>query len=267
MKIGINVRVMGAQSSRDTISSILKQAEAAGVESAWIVDHIAIPPDDAEGSGGRYLDPITTLAWMAGQTETIKIGTSVLILPYRPMLPTAKAIATIQELSNERLLLGVGIGWMDSEFKALGVDRHQRGRISDETLAFINQCFSNDVMSANGQDFLFKPRPAKPPIYIGGGAPHALERAIKYGDGWLPMGRIEKLKPSIEEYKARSFEQTGRVGEVVTFASLGDDLESAVTTLHTYSEAGVDRIIIGRPYESADDWLPTFELLRQLKDA
>ena len=66
---------MGSQSSRKTISTILKQAEAAGVESAWIVDHIAIPPDDAEGSGGRYLDPITTLAWMAGQTQSIKIGT------------------------------------------------------------------------------------------------------------------------------------------------------------------------------------------------
>ena len=129
MKIGINIRVMGPQSSRNTITSILKQAESAGVESAWIVDHIAIPPDEAEGSGGRYLDPLTSLAWMAGQTQSIMIGTSVLILPYRPKLPTAKAIATIQELSSERLLLGVGIGWMDPEFRALGVDRHQRGRL------------------------------------------------------------------------------------------------------------------------------------------
>jgi len=112
VKIGINIRVMGPQSSRSTITSILKQAEAAGVESAWIVDHVAIPPDEAKGSGGRYLDPVTTLAWMAGQTQSIKIGTSVLILPYRPKLPTAKAIATIQELSGGRFLLGVG-GWLD----------------------------------------------------------------------------------------------------------------------------------------------------------
>ena len=137
MKIGINIRVMGPQSSRNTITSILKQAESAGVESAWIVDHIAIPPDEAEGSGGRYLDPLTSLAWMAGQTQSIMIGTSVLILACRPKLPTAKAIATIRELSGERLLLGVGIGWMVPEFRALRVDRHQRGRVSDETLAFL----------------------------------------------------------------------------------------------------------------------------------
>ena len=88
---------MGEQSSPDIIQTILTQADQAGIESAWIVDHIAIPPDDSEGSGGRYLDPLTTLAWMAAQTSNIKIGTSVLILPYRPPLPTAKALATIQE--------------------------------------------------------------------------------------------------------------------------------------------------------------------------
>ena len=74
MKIGINIRVMGPQSTAETISSLLSAAEDAGVESAWIVDHIAIPPDDSEGSGGRYLDPLATLAWMAGQTNKIKIG-------------------------------------------------------------------------------------------------------------------------------------------------------------------------------------------------
>ena len=75
---------MGPQSSSDIISTILKAADAAGIESAWIVDHIAIPPDDSEGSGGRYLDPLTTLGWMAAQTHQIMIGTSVLVLPYRP---------------------------------------------------------------------------------------------------------------------------------------------------------------------------------------
>lgn len=256
---------MGPQSSRNTISTILKQAEAAGVESAWIVDHIAIPPDDAEGSEGRYLDPITTLAWMAGQTQSIKIGTSVLILPYRSKLPTVKAIATIQELSGGRLLLGVGIGWMDPEFRALGVDRHQRGRISDETLAFLHECFDNDVVTANGQSFLFKPRPARPPIYIGGSAPHAIDRALKYGDGWLPMGRLENIAPQIREYRERSEESHGKPGEVVTFASLPEgDIDGATEMISHYEAAGVTRVIIGRTYESAEDWAPTFELLSAL---
>ena len=267
MKTGINIRVMGPQSSRSIIQSILQQAEAAGIESAWIVDHLAIPPDDAEGSDGRYLDPLITLAWMAGQTETIKIGTSVLILPYRPMLPTAKAIATIAELSNDRLLLGVGVGWMASEFNALGVSSKHRGRIADETLAFIHECFSQDTVSRNGQPFLFRPRPARPPIYIGGAAPHAIDRAIKYGDGWLPMGRLDKLMPLIEEYKLRSLEVNGKAGEVVTFTSVHEmSVDEATEHLKRYEQAGVDRVIIGQPYVDDGDWEPTLRILESVRD-
>lgn len=265
MKLGINIRVMGPQSSRDTISSILKQAESIGVDSAWIVDHIAIPPDDAEGSDGRYLDPLATLAWMAGQTSSIRIGTSVLILPYRPKLPTAKAIATIQELSGNRLLLGVGIGWMKPEFKALGIDLSQRGRISDETLQFFHECFTNDVVEANGQPFLFRPRPVRPPIYVGGGAPHAIDRAIRYGDGWLPMGSLDKIKDDIQRYREKSAAETGKAGEIVTFSSLeGLGVSEAQDRITAYQEAGVTRLILGQKYETVDDWQGTFELLQQI---
>lgn len=256
---------MGPQSSRDTISSILKQAESIGVESAWIVDHIAIPPDDAEGSGGRYLDPLATLAWMAGQTSTIKIGTSVLILPYRPKLPTAKAIATIQELSDNRLLLGVGIGWMKPEFKALGIQLSQRGKISDETLQFFHDCFSNDVVESNGQPFLFRPQPPRPPIYVGGGAPHAIERAIKFGDGWLPMGSLEKIKDDIQLYREKSQAEKGAPGEVVTFSSIeGLTAAEAQDRIKSYEEAGVTRLILGQKYDSVDDWQAAFEVLQQV---
>lgn len=266
MKLGINIRIMGGQSSREIISQILRQAEDTGVESAWIVDHIAIPPDDAEGSGGRYLDPLSTLAWMAGQTSHIKIGTSVLVLPYRPKLPTAKSIATIQELSDNRLLLGVGIGWMEPEFAALGVDRRQRGALSDDMLAFLHECFEHDEVSLNDQAFLFLPRPQRPPIYIGGSAPHAVERALRFGDGWLPMGRLSTLTPQIADYKARALAETGRPGEVVTFVTLPDrDPGAARAMLDKYAAAGVDRLIIGQPYETAADWAPTFDILQQLK--
>ena len=256
---------MGPQSSRDTLATLLRRAEAIGVESAWIVDHVAIPPDDAEGSDGRYLDPLATLAWMAGQTSSIRIGTSVLILPYRPKLPTAKSIATIQELSGNRLLLGVGIGWMDAEFRALGIDRHRRGNISDDTLQFFHDCFSNDLVEAHGQPFLFRPRPARPPIYIGGGAPHAIERALKYGDGWMPMGSLNKIKGDIAEYRRRSEARNGKPGEVVTFSSIeGLGYEQALERLRSYEEAGVTRVILGQKYDTADDWQPGFELLEQL---
>ena len=264
MKLGINIRVMGSQSTPEIISKIIQAADDAGIESAWIVDHIAIPPDDSEGSGGRYLDPITTLAWLTSRTEQIKIGTSVLILPYRPKLPTAKSIATIQELSGGRLLLGVGVGWMEPEFKALGVPRSSRGRVTDETLDFLNRCFADDVVSENGQDFLFWPRPAKPPIYIGGGPKHAIDRALKYGDGWLPMGSLEKLRSPVADFKARAVE-AGHPGEVVSFAGLDDNDEAAnLALIQNYQEAGFTRLVIGKSYQNAEQWLPTIEMIAKL---
>ena len=104
--------------------------------------------------------------WPVG-TTTINVAVGVLIVPYRPALPTAKQVATVQELSGGRLILGLAVGWMDAEFKALGVNRHERGKITDETLEFFRECFEQDVVSRYGQAFIFSPRPAAPPIYIG----------------------------------------------------------------------------------------------------
>ena len=114
MQFGIALRLMGTAANASVLRESARRAEEAGLDALWVPDHIAIPPDDAEGSGGRYLDPLTSLAWLASATERMRIGTAVLVLPYRPPLPTAKAIATIQELSGGRLELGVGVGWMDA---------------------------------------------------------------------------------------------------------------------------------------------------------
>src|SRR5688572_33222501 len=132
MQLGVAVRSMGPQSRPDVLLECVRIAERSGLADIWVVDHVAIPPDDAEGSGGRYLDPLTALAWLAGATERIGLGTAVLVVPYRPALPTAKVIATLQELSGGRLALGVGAGWMEAEFRALGVPRERReiGRAS-----------------------------------------------------------------------------------------------------------------------------------------
>src|SRR2546428_7507184 len=135
MRLGVVVRNMGAQSTRETLVAVARAADALpAVADVWVVDHIAIPPDDAEGSDGRYLDPLATLAFLAGVTTRVGLGSGVLVVPYRPALATAKWIATVQELSGGRLRLGVGTGWMAPEFRALGVDYARRGRITDETL-------------------------------------------------------------------------------------------------------------------------------------
>src|SRR5205823_4106164 len=113
MEVGVVLRNMGPQSTRETLVAAARAADALpAIADLWVVDHIAIPPDDAEGSDGRYLDPLATLAYLAGVTTRVGLGTAVLVLPYRPALPTAKWIATVQELSGGRPSLGVGAGWM-----------------------------------------------------------------------------------------------------------------------------------------------------------
>src|SRR5262245_34493242 len=198
VELGIAVRSMGPQSRPEVLLACVRAAERAGLADVWVQDHVAIPPDDAEGSGGRYLDPLTALAWLAGQTSRIGLGTGVLILPYRPALPTAKAVATVQELSGGRLRLGVGVGWMEAEFRPLGLPGSRRGGIADATLELLLRCFAADVANANGQDFLFLPRPQRPPVYVGGSGEPALRRAVRFGDGWMPMtGDPAKLAPQV----------------------------------------------------------------------
>jgi len=263
MKIGITVRNMGPESSRELMVRCAKAAEKADLDDLWIQDHIAIAPDDAEGSGGRYLDPLTTLAYLAASTETIGLGTGVLNLPFRAPLPTAKAIATVQELSQGRLQLGIGVGWMGSEFRALGIERKQRGRLTNEGLAFIRRCFdgdgegdSGDVMESNGQPFLFLPRPECPPIYIGGSVPHALERTVAYGDGWLPMaGDPKKLREPIQqlnELAAKAGKPTPEV-KVMTALPLSDSAK-AIELANAMREVGVTSLVHGARYQRFDEF-------------
>jgi probable F420-dependent oxidoreductase len=245
MKLGLYLRNMGAQSTREAIVACARAAEDAGIDDLWVADHIAIPPDDAEGSDGRYLDPLATLAYLAGITSRIRLGVGVLVLPYRPPLATAKWIATIQELSDGRLLLGVGAGWMEAEFRALGIRRPERGRITDATLAFLNDCFSHDEVEANGQRFLFRPRPPRPPIFVGGAAPHALRRAVKFGDGWMPMfANPAALRPLIEQLR-RDMTAAGKpAAEVVAVTSLAlDDGVRAAEQMRQLADVGVTRLV------------------------
>jgi len=263
MHIGATIRNMGTQSTSQTILGCARAAEERRIESIWITDHIAIPPDDAEGSDGRYLDTLTTLAWIGGATDNIKLGSGVLIVPYRAKLPTAKQIATLQELCNNRLLLGVGIGWMDSEFRALGVDRHQRGKITDDTLAFINSAFADDVVSLNGQNFLFKPRPDKPPILIGGSAPHALKRAAEFGDGWLPMAKNPaQIAEAVREYRHLTDALGKPRGSVTVMTALPlDDRSVCNAMLDDYRALAIDRVVCAINYADVDEYAAQLDRL------
>jgi probable F420-dependent oxidoreductase len=267
VKLGIALRVMGPQSTAAVLVPCARGAESAGLDCVWVADHVAIPPDDAEGSGGRYLDPLAALAYLAGATQRIGLGTGVLILPYRPPLPTAKVIATVQELSGGRIRLGVGVGWMAPEFRALGVDRHRRGRLTDETLAFFERCFSGDVVESNGQPFLFLPRPPRPPVLVGGAPPHALARAARFGSGWMPMiGDPERLAPHTADLRAR-FAAAGKPPpEVVVLAPLPlDDPPRARDQLSRLASAGATHVVHALRYADAAEFARRAEALAKLR--
>ena len=269
MQVGISIRLMGPQSTRETIAECARAAEEAELDDLWVPDHIAIPPDDAEGSGGRYLDALASLAWLAGRTERIGLGTGVLILPYRPALPTAKVVATVQELSGGRLRLGVGIGWMDAEFRATGVKRSRRGAISDETLAFLRDCFEHDTVRSHGQPFLFRPRPKRPPIYVGGAPPHALRRAVAYGDGWMPIARDpESLGAPIAELRALAEAEGKPPPEVIALTGLPlADLDASVERARAFSRVGVTQLVSGTRYDTAADFTPQAAQLGKVRRA
>ncbi len=266
MEFATTVRNMGEESTAQVMLGCAQAAESRGIESVWITDHIAIAPDNAEGSGGRYLDTLTTLAWLAGATTHIKLGSGVLIVPYRAKLPTAKQIATLQELSGGRLLLGVGIGWMDDEFRALGIDRHQRGRITDDTLGFLRECFAADEVNLNGQPFLFKPRPPRPPILVGGAAPHALRRAVALGDGWLPMAREPgQIAGAIAQYRQMTSDAGKPPGSVSVMTGLPlADPDAARAMIAQYRAMGVDRLVCAIRYADVAGYAAELDKLQPL---
>jgi probable F420-dependent oxidoreductase len=260
---------MGPEATRACLLHCARRAEELGLDHIWAVDHIAIPPDDAEGSNGRYLDPLAVLAFLAAATERIGLGVSVLVLPYRPALPTAKWIATIQELSGGRLHFGIGAGWMAPEFRALGIDRTRRGQITDDTIDFVRGCFgaTDDIVEAHGQPFLFRPRPARPPIYVGGMNEPALRRAVRIGDGWMPMGvDPEKLRPKAARLTELA-QSAGRDAlEIILIGGLPADQTEAEDTLRACVGLGATQYIQASRYASESEFDRLAERLADLRE-
>ena len=251
MKYGIAIRNMGPQSSRKTIRECARIAEQAGFDALFVSDHLCIPPDQTEGSGGRYLDVLATLAFLAGATERIRLGVSVLVIPYRPAVLTAKQIATIQELSGERMILGVGVGWMKPEFDALGIDIKKRGAITTETLAVLHHLWNSaEARPYEGKlvkfpAFVFLPRPARPPIWIGGNSAAAQERVLKFGDGWHPMLRSAELKPAVDALKAKIIAGGRTAPEIIVRRGLKlEDPSAARAKMNADREAGATYFIL-----------------------
>jgi probable F420-dependent oxidoreductase len=191
---------MGQQASGAALASFAQRAEALGYHSGWVSDHIAWPADIAskypytpDGSFPApqdmpWLDPIGTLFFVAGCTERLRLGTTVLILPYRPPVQTAKALASLDVVSAGRLILGVGVGWMQEEADVLGMPFDHRGQRSDEQLEIFRALFTDAHPSHQGRFYEFPPVGFEPkpvqtplPIWVGGNTEAAYRRVARYG--------------------------------------------------------------------------------------
>jgi probable F420-dependent oxidoreductase len=191
MQLGIHLPHIGRKAGPESIRRAAIQAEQLGFDDVWVSEHIIVPQSSPYPPSPNFWDPVVTLTWAAAVTSRVRLGTSVLVLPLRHPLPLAKELATLQNLSQGRLILGAGVGWLEAEFDALGVPFQQRGRRMDEGIAMMRAVWSDDPVTfearwipARIDTMRSQPLPVVPiPIWIGGGSDAALRRALRQ-DGW-----------------------------------------------------------------------------------
>ena len=278
MKFGFSIPTRGPLANPDSLAALARKGEELGFGFVSVSDHVVIPRDIASrypynetgefagAADGECLEQLTLLTYLAARTETIRLLTSVMVLPHRPPVLTAKILATIDVLSGGRLMLGCGVGWMREEFEALGAPPFdQRGAVGDDYIRVFKELWTSDNPSfdssyASFSNIDFSPRPVQkphPPIWIGGESPPALRRAALLGDVWYPIGANPRYPVgTLEQYasyadRVRGYaREGGRDPSELGFAySVGwyNDRESQT------GADGQRRRFTGAPRQIADD--------------
>lgn len=196
MKFGVKLPQFGPGTDADLMLRWAKFAEAIGFDFILTGDHAALTPEVLEDYPAPYYEPFTTMAWLAGQTTHIKLGFTVLVVPYRHPAHIAHLTSTLDQLSGGRLIVGVGVGWAGSEFEVLGTPFKERGAVTDDYLEATKLLWTKESASYDGRYVSFKdvtvsPGPLQsphPPVWVGGSSRPAIRRAVKFGDAWHPIG-------------------------------------------------------------------------------
>src|SRR5256885_11235607 len=175
--LGVNVPNFGPGTEPGVLRCWAQTVEGLGFDLLMISDHVAVTPDVAEQYPAPFYEPFTTLAWLAGITGRVRLGTTVLIVPYRHPLLIARMAANLNDLSGGRLVLGVGAGWAVQEFGALGVPFAQRGKLTDDYLRVVRAAWED------AEDY----RGGRIPIWVGGNSDAGLRRAVRLGEAWHPL--------------------------------------------------------------------------------
>jgi probable F420-dependent oxidoreductase len=273
MRYGFYLPTRGPTATRDAILGLAREGERLGLHSAMVADHVVFPlssdsayPYTLDGKhpgGGDALESLSILGVVAGATERLRLVTSVLVLPYRNPVLTAKMVASLDVLSGGRITLGVGVGWLKEEFEALdSPDFERRGAVTDEWLTIFKQLWTTSPASFAGRfygytDIRAEPFPTQkphPPIWVGGHSRAALRRTARHGDGWHPVGAIAASPLLPDEMRAllatlkQMTEAEGR-----DFASLTISYKAPLYDAAVPDRDGSRRSFSGTPQQIADD--------------
>jgi probable F420-dependent oxidoreductase len=209
MEFGVSLPGRGPLATPESILQLATKADTLRYDSLFVTDHVVLPASMARsvypysstgqlpgGAAQDYLEPLAVLAWLAHVTQRIRIGTSVLVVPYRNPIVTAKTLATVDRLSNGRVILGAGVGWLREEFEALATPPFEaRGAVTDEYLRLMRAAWTTDPVRFEGKHYTVRdvhalPKPVQRggiPIWIGGHTDAAVKRAATLGDAWHPI--------------------------------------------------------------------------------
>lgn len=300
MDFGWHLPCYGRLAIRDNLILVAREAEARGLDSVFVSDHVALPFDPKtpyEGSRtgvfpvpptDAFLEPLAVLALVAAVTERVKLGTTVLVLPHRHPVLAAKTLATLDSLSGGRVIVGVGVGWLRDEIELFGVPYARRGAWSDEALGVMKRCWADERSKHTGEFFRFAdvgcyPKPVQepyPPLWIGGNSPPAYRRVARFGDGFhAAWSTPEVMRGQIREVW-KSCGEVGRLGTDLTFsvragygireqpsshaaASLVGPPAFIAEQIRRYADVGVSHIVLEAPVRDLEQHL---SLLRRFTE-
>ncbi len=264
MKFGFVLPNYGPQATRYAIIDSALIAEKNGFDSVWLTDHLSLPEEDA-GQFGHIYEAITTLSFLSASTRTIKLGLSTLVLPQRNPLEMAKSLATVDNLSNGRLIVTAGIGWSKGEYENLGYDFHNRGKRMNEAVKVLRSCWRGQTTIDFQGDFYnfknvkFSPPPVQsggPPLWLAGDSEVALSRAIALSDGWHPNAHSpQKLESRLAKFKSilqiRPFVIAVRIGVDLKAirnekdnSTIGGSPSEIIEQLEAYQQSGMNYAIV-----------------------
>ncbi len=265
MKFGIAFANTGPFVQPDAAATFARAAEEAGFESIWTVEHVVVPSD--YGSAYPYSpsgkmpgaddmpipDPLIWLAYVAAATSRINLATGILIVPQRNPVVLAKELATLDHLSAGRMLLGIGVGWLEEEFDAIGVPFAERGKRTDEYVAAMRALWTEDKASYHGDfvnfdDCIMRPRPTNGsiPVHVGGHTDIAARRAGRLGDGYFPgKGSHEELARVFDIVRTTAREH-GRDPDAIEMTTGGNGAvgPGALDEVKALADIGVARVIV-----------------------